>query len=474
MRRPTSLLRLASVLALAACGGTPPEGMDAGPSDAGRDASAIDAWIPPLPTTVIPAANALSPADPGFDGQQRFLYDAWGTERLDEWPPADFMIALMTSEPAVFGDQYASFGFVPDPDDDLPVGFKRGLEDSTRVHQTCALCHVGRLPDGTLWLGMPNLTLDIARFRLEVNARWVAAGNPSLMSPTDESKALSYGPGRFAAESGEYPIAVSADFPPYWLLGERTAMNYLGTGGNVRTEVFLAVFTFGAGDPTNHDGLLAFPSASRVDPFIAFMGSMGSPPAPPQDGALVASGEAVFARERCGDCHHVADLAMNGVTPYDRAADGRDRAPGDDPEFPMGSIHTDYLHRILIDGEPEADSGVPGEDAGAVDGGPLGSDPGRLALIQFIARNRLAVRLSDGYRVDDLHGLWATAPYLHNGSVPTLDDLLRPAAERPTTFMRGEFVVDTTLPANSNMGHEFGVTLDETDRAALVAYLLSL
>jgi hypothetical protein len=58
--------------------------------------------------------------------------------------------------------------------------------------------------------------------------------------------------------------------------------------------------------------------------------------------------------------------------------------------------------------------------------------------------------------------------------VPTLEDLLRPAADRPATFMRGDFPLDTTIPGNSSQGHEFGVMIDETDRAALVAYLLSL
>ena len=174
-------------------------------------------------------------------------------------------------------------------------------------------------------------------------------------------------------------------------------------------------------------------------------------------------------------------MSLNGVVAYDRSATGLERMPGDDPAFPRGSIRTDYLHRVLIDGdpvdEPDAgmgvDAGPPGDAGPQIDAG-LGTDPGFAALLAFITRNRLAVRNSDGYRTSDLHGLWATAPYLHNGSVPTLDDILRPAAARPTTFMRGDFVVDTTVPGNSNAGHEFGTTVSDHDRAALVAYLLSL
>ncbi|MBY4891180.1 hypothetical protein KUL25_00200 [Rhodobacteraceae bacterium N5(2021)] len=96
------------------------------------------------------------------------------------------------------------------------------------------------------------------------------------------------------------------------------------------------------------------------------------------------------------------------------------------------------------------------------------------------------------YRARPLNGSWATGPFLHNGSVPTLDALLRPAAERPTSFAVSDarfdpehvgfvedgdgtdFVLDTTLPGNANTGHEYGVDLGEEDRRALLEYLKSL
>lgn len=85
-----------------------------------------------------------------------------------------------------------------------------------------------------------------------------------------------------------------------------------------------------------------------------------------------------------------------------------------------------------------------------------------------------------------LAGIWATAPYLHNGSVPTIADLLKPAKERPVDFYVGSFVYDaktlgyvsdsndprcfhlvTTELGNSNQGHEFLVD----DPAALIEFL---
>jgi hypothetical protein len=106
------------------------------------------------------------------------------------------------------------------------------------------------------------------------------------------------------------------------------------------------------------------------------------------------------------------------------------------------------------------------------------------------------------YKGRSLNGIWATAPYLHNGSVPTLYDLLLPASERPKTFLVGSrefdpvkvgfkstgyagFNFDTSLPGNSNAGHEYGTydvilpdgtvvkALTEEDRLDLLEYLKS-
>jgi hypothetical protein len=105
------------------------------------------------------------------------------------------------------------------------------------------------------------------------------------------------------------------------------------------------------------------------------------------------------------------------------------------------------------------------------------------------------------YKSRPLDGIWATAPYLHNGSVPTLADLLRPPANRPVQFHVGTrrydpqrvgYVTDAlapgnaslfrtrdarghAVPGNSNEGHVYGVDrLSEADRAALLEYLKTL
>src|SRR5262249_9350874 len=98
-------------------------------------------------------------------------------------------------------------------------------------------------------------------------------------------------------------------------------------------------------------------------------------------------------------------------------------------------------------------------------------------------------RTTNKYVARPLTAAWATAPYLHNGSVPTLYDLLLPAAKRPKAFPLGHrdydpkklgyrtdvarprFTFDTALPGNSNAGHESGTDLSAEERWALLEYL---
>ncbi|MCB9520069.1 MAG: hypothetical protein H6699_04230 [Myxococcales bacterium] len=432
--------------------------VDDAAEDAADSADVDDAEVgPPAWPAPYPAANAVSADDPRYEGQAQFLYDTWGTEVLGQWPPAEFLVGLQTSEPEVFGDQFSAFGWIPDPARDLPVGLARGRENPELVHETCAACHTAVLPDGRVWFGAPARQLDYDRFRVAVNERWVAAGNPSLLNDTLVERVGEYGRGRTSVESSSFATPVPADFPAYYDLGMRTALNHLGTGRNVRSEAYFSIFAFGAGDPNDEEAVVPFPTDEQTAPFLEFFGSLSAPEGPEVDADDAARGAVVFEEARCGTCHHVDDPAADGITPVDMAEDGLERYPGDDEAWPRGSIRTSFAHRALIDGD-----------------GSGGGDEGRGDLIAFIFRHLLSVRDSDGYRVSYLRGLWSSAPYLHNGSVPTLDDLLRPAAERPTTFENFGYELDTTRPWNTNRGHEFGTDLSDDDRAALVAYLLSL
>jgi cytochrome c5 len=106
-----------------------------------------------------------------------------------------------------------------------------------------------------------------------------------------------------------------------------------------------------------------------------------------------------------------------------------------------------------------------------------------------------------GYRARPLEGLWATPPFLHNGSVPSLYQLLLPVEQRDKTFyvgsrefdpknvgfttaqFSGGFLYRTDQPGNSNAGHEFrngsgkgviGPELSDAERWAIIEYLKTL
>ena len=111
-----------------------------------------------------------------------------------------------------------------------------------------------------------------------------------------------------------------------------------------------------------------------------------------------------------------------------------------------------------------------------------------------------------GYQAPPLDGVWATAPYFHNGSVPTLYHVLNSKA-RPKLYTRsfktdeadydkanvgwkvtelkglpdGELhphearkIYDTSAPGRSNGGHTYGDDLSEADRKAVIEYLKTL
>ena len=111
----------------------------------------------------------------------------------------------------------------------------------------------------------------------------------------------------------------------------------------------------------------------------------------------------------------------------------------------------------------------------------------------------IGVRELRAYKARPLAGVWATAPFLHNGSVPSIYQLLSPQDERATTFYKGTFeydprhlgyrteaftngfMFDTRITGNHNSGHEFragnrgngviGRLLQPEERWALLEYL---
>jgi mono/diheme cytochrome c family protein len=129
---------------------------------------------------------------------------------------------------------------------------------------------------------------------------------------------------------------------------------------------------------------------------------------------------------------------------------------------------------------------------------PDGKQEGTLIPIAEIGTDReLANAMkASGYVARRLDGIWIRGPFLHNGSVPSVGDLLKPSAKRTATFYRGNNLLnradigfvsdlaqekglhfalfDTSLPGNSNSGHLYGTGLSDQDKKAIVEYLKTL
>ena len=112
------------------------------------------------------------------------------------------------------------------------------------------------------------------------------------------------------------------------------------------------------------------------------------------------------------------------------------------------------------------------------------------------SENNLHIKAEGGYVAPPLDGIWATAPYLHNGSVPTIADVLN-STGRPLRWSRSfdntdydqskvgwnytiqetkvdKNTYDTSLMGHANSGHTFGDAFTETERKAVLEYLKTL
>ncbi|OSJ19304.1 hypothetical protein BST63_03225 [Bradyrhizobium canariense] len=247
---------------------------------------------------------------------------------------------------------------------------------------------------------------------------------------------------------------------------------------------------------TNNSANLA--GLRSLDTITTFIG----PPRWPWaiDSTLKSQGEVIFVRE-CQGCH----------------GSGKDAPPWKTQITPIAKIQSDYAELDLL--KRNALSGVL-KGSTMVPDGPLNEEDTALriltasvigALVQeqqyaFAAKDPNTIKAKfgklftgqdePGYEARVLDGIWASAPYLHNGTVPTLTELLKPAAARIPIFAVGSSYDPATLglaaaqpqpstivtttgcddrgSGNSRCGHEYGTALSEAEKKALLEYLKSL
>jgi mono/diheme cytochrome c family protein len=424
---------------------------------------------------------------------------------------------VFTALPAVCSDQlpggYASLGFIMEPGHDLPVGVSRrrrlGLD---HVGLNCAVCHTGTLRDSPtatprIVPGMPAHQLDLQRFvefvldctldnRLTAEAvrgRYPEGDGPGLVermlmrlgfvdrlkvetlrlrnriSPLLNDKVPRWGRGRvdtfnpykaiqFNWRLDRLPhseLIGASDFPSLWNQKPREGLQLHWDGDNDSVDERNLSAGLGAGiTPVTVDHELL----QRVRDWIW---TLPPPKYPyPIDSALAARGASVY-QSQCLACHGDhrfrdgvrAGERLGKVEPIETIATDRHRLDSYTPVFAANqySLFPESPHRFK----------------------------------RFVKTN--------GYANHPLDGIWARAPYLHNGSVPTLWDLLQEPAARPTVFYRGYdvfdqvnvgfvssvaeadgrmfFRYDTAIPGNGNGGHVYGIKLTADEKRAIVEYM---
>ena len=440
--------------------------------------------------------------------EMRFKYGSIGAEWDAGIPYWIFYVI-----PGVFPEKfpgpggYAALGAAWETGQELPIGFTKKVIGFPRVANTCAVCHTASYRSSpqenpTFVASGPSNTLNIvAYFRLLVDIAKdprfdadVLMREIELVTDLDWIDRLAYRfllipitRKRLLEREQQFAWIYRKDFPD-WGRGRDDAMNL--------TKYFMIKApmddTFGptdmpsvwnlqkyrpeqgmfmnlAGD--SHDaysviidsalGLLGAAPHDK-DAFLAEVKWMhdylSKKPAPRYpfaiDQAKAEQGKAIFAAE-CARCH----AAEKTGTPMPVAEVGTDR---------------NRLESWNKDAAVKANQVV--RDMG-------------------IERKGLVEKDLVGYVIPFLDGIWLKAPYLHNGSVPTLRDLLQPPAERPKGFWRGYDVYDqarmgfvtdgdearrvgtyhdVSAKGNGNQGHEYGVTLTEDEKAALVEFMKTL
>lgn len=225
---------------------------------------------------------------------------------------------------------------------------------------------------------------------------------------------------------------------------------------------------------------------------------------PPLDSAKVSNGKALY-KQQCASCHAVIDrtdrkaelvAVMTPVTDLGTDPTMADNAASRTAQTGPLQGEVDWI--ALQTNKELKTFGAEAPGADVLDNVVINTILGQKgAAIEASIKEYLRVKTAPkfdprSYKARSLNGIWATAPYLHNGSVPNLWELMKPSAQRVKQFPVGSrtfdpvnvgfdtspgssgYTLDTTLPGNSNAGHEFGTNLTDEEKWALIEYMKSL
>jgi hypothetical protein len=390
-------------------------------------------------------------------------WKAWGLQEK----PKDYKTA--------FSERYGLHE-APYPNNGFPMGLRKAnLLLGTGVGIDCMTCHGGSI-DGKSLVGLGNSSLDIHALFEEM----AIAGNSPVSLPFHFSQV------RGTSEAGAFAVyllgmrkpdlTVTAnvqnlglkddsceDVPAWWLLKKKQTMYYVGAtdARSVRSIMQFMMHPL----TTPKEFQTAEPAFRDILEYILSL----QPPKYPHaiDEKQAEIGKNLF-QKNCASCHGTY---------------------GPDATYPNKIIP---LHEI-------------GTDRTRFDN--IGERFGHAYNASWFAQETPAkpVKATKGYQAPPLDGIWATAPYFHNGSVPTLANVLNspvrpkvftrsyqttaedydtakvgwkvtecePASKAKSGFDRRK-IYDTSLPGRGNGGHTYGDDLTETERNAVIEYLKTL
>lgn len=429
------------------------------------------------------------------DAGDRFKYQSIGDE-VTGMPFYIWKVLPAVCPDLAPKDGYAGFGLTYEPGHDRPIGVPLRTVGIPRVGINCATCHTGRIrmtpgADPVVMLGSPSHQFDLQRYaRFLVSCTSSANFTaPRVMAEIGKTTSLGwfdsavyryvivpgtkaqigkirdrlawmdarppFGPGRFDAFNpvkADFGVDMSqdasigtTDYPSIWNQQARQnfALHWDGSNRFASERNIAAAISAGATpDTVDH---------SEIDWTTAFVKTLPPPKYPfPIDQALAAKGEPIFGLY-CGRCH-APDGSQTGKTTAVEAV-GTDR------------LRYDVLTQAFADRLNTIGTGYTWKFKG--------------------------YRKNGGYANVLMDGVWARAPYLHNGSVRNLRELLESPDKRAKVFYRGYdvydptnvgfitdgpeaekfFRYDTSLRGNSNAGHLYGVDLTAEDKTALLEYL---
>lgn len=408
--------------------------------------------------------------------------------------------------PDVFSDKlpgkgYESIGFIFEPGRETPIGVSMRKGAIPLVGLNCAACHTGTVRESAdkaplVIPAMPSHQLDLGAY---FNFLFACAEDPrfasenlleamekkeklslleKLVYPTvvkqmkegvlKRSKALDYlksrppmGPGRvdtfnpykvlfFGKDMTNDKSIGTVDFPAVWEqeMKKNLFMHWDGNNNSIDERNISASLGAGASPKT-----VDLVRLKRIKEWLLVLPSKKYPFQ--VDQVKVASGKALYGQQ-CASCHQPGSPLFGQVTPVAEL--------GTDPH------RVDSFTDEMVTNMNSLGAGYPWK------------------FSHF--------RKTNGYVNRPLEGIWARAPYLHNGSVPTLQELLEPMENRRKEFYRGSdlydqtrlgfvsdvpeeggrklFKYDTGQPGNANTGHLYGTQLSQEEKLAMLEYLKTL